>query len=159
MYCYFKCIDNTYIQNLVDKDPLPKYDRSDICFSLINEKEESSKVPSIVAKSEPRYVEKLPFEPLSPKREKKKKKRKRSKKGEGKVSRLKHVAPIEIVDYDSALDDMPMPICMIETLFGTNSNDHDWGEHDNFDIENVFGINSENDDVINCKLLVLSMFL
>jgi hypothetical protein len=147
VYCYFKCIDNTYIQNLVDEDPLPKYDRSDMCFILIYEKEKSSKISSIVAKSEPRYVEKLPFEPLPPKREKKKKKRKRSKEGEGKVSRLKHVAPIEIVDYDSELDDMPMPISMIEALFGTNSKDHDRDEHTSFDVENLFGINSESNDV------------
>jgi hypothetical protein len=54
---------------------LPKYDRSDLCFNLINKKEESSKFSSIISVNKPDYVEKLPFKPLPPKEVKKKKKR------------------------------------------------------------------------------------
>jgi hypothetical protein len=32
----------------------------------------------------------------------------------------------------------------------TYSSDHDWEKHTTFDIENLFGTNSENDDVHNC---------
>jgi hypothetical protein len=32
----------------------------------------------------------------------------------------------------------------------TYSSDHDWEKHTTFDIENLFGTNSENDDVNNC---------
>ena len=45
-----------------------------MCFDLINEKKESSKVSSIVSNNEPGYMEKLPFKPLPPKEKKKKKK-------------------------------------------------------------------------------------
>jgi hypothetical protein len=45
-----------------------------MCFALINEKEEPSKVSSIVSVNKPGYVEKLPFKPL-PLKEGKKKKR------------------------------------------------------------------------------------
>jgi hypothetical protein len=44
-----------------------------MCFVLINEKEESSKVSSIVSDNKPGYVEKLSFEPLPLKVGKKKK--------------------------------------------------------------------------------------
>jgi hypothetical protein len=43
-----------------------------MCFALINEKEESSKVSSIVSVNKPGYMEKLPFKPLPFKEEKKK---------------------------------------------------------------------------------------
>jgi hypothetical protein len=46
-----------------------------MCFVLINEKEESSKVSSIIFVNKPGYVEKLPFKPLPPKEKKKKKRR------------------------------------------------------------------------------------
>ena len=84
-------------------------------------------------------MEKLPFKPLPPK-EKMKKKR-RSKRREENVSSPKHVALIIVVADESVLDDEPMPI--------TYSSDHDWGKHTTFDIENLFGTNSENDDVNN----------
>ena len=32
----------------------------------------------------------------------------------------------------------------------TYSSDHDWEKHTTFDIENIFGTNSENDDINNC---------
>ena len=32
----------------------------------------------------------------------------------------------------------------------TYSSDHDWEKHTTFHIENLFGTNSENDDVNNC---------
>jgi hypothetical protein len=32
----------------------------------------------------------------------------------------------------------------------TYSSDHDWERHTTFDIENLLGTNSENDDVNNC---------
>ena len=85
-------------------------------------------------------MEKLPFKPLPPK-EKKKKKKRRSKRREETVFSPKHVAPIIVFD-ESELDDVPMPI--------TYSSDHDWEKHTTFDIENLFGTNSENDDINNC---------
>jgi hypothetical protein len=51
------------------------------------------------------------------------------------------VAPIIVFD-ESELDDVPMHV--------TYSSDHDWEMHGTFDIENLFGTNSENDDVNNC---------
>jgi hypothetical protein len=48
-----------------------------MCFVLINEKEESSKVYSIISVNKSGYVEKLPFKPLPLKEEKKKKKKKK----------------------------------------------------------------------------------
>jgi hypothetical protein len=48
-----------------------------MCFALINEKEEPSKVSSIVSVNKPGYVEKLPFKPLPLKEGKKKKRSKR----------------------------------------------------------------------------------
>jgi hypothetical protein len=110
---------------------LPSYDRTNICFHLINREEESSKVSSVVSISKPDYVEKLAFKPLSPKEEGKKKKR--SKWREQTVSSLKHVA--SIIDYDDfELDDVLMPV--------TYFSDYDWEKHSNFDIEYLFGTNS-----------------
>jgi hypothetical protein len=108
-------------------------------FVLINEKEESSKVSSIISVNKPGYVEKLPFKPL-PLKEGKKKKR-RSKRREEMVSSPKHVAHIIVFD-ESELDVVPMLV--------TYSSDHDWEKHTTFDIENLLGTNSENDDVNNC---------
>ena len=145
LYCVKDCHANTYIQNIVKDDALPNYDRTNMCFDLINEKEESSKVSSIVCDKKPGYVENLPFKPLPPKEEgnkKKKKKKKRSKRREEKVSSPKYVSPIIVVADDSELDDEPMPVTYIS--------DHDWEKHTTFDIENLFGTNSENDDVNNC---------
>jgi hypothetical protein len=148
LYCFDNCRANTYIQNVIKDDALPNYDRTNMCFVLINEKEESSKVSSIVSVNKPGYVEKLPFKPLLPKEGKKKK---RSKRREETVSSPKHVAPIIVFD-ESELVDVPMPI--------TYSSDHDWEKHSTYDIENLYGTNSENDEVNNCcVLLVLSMFL
>jgi hypothetical protein len=112
-----------------------------MCFVLINEKEESSKVSSIVSISKPGYVEKLPFKPL-PLKEGNKKKKRRSKRREETISSPKHVAPIIVFTDESELDDVPMPV--------TYSSDHDWEKHSTFDIENLFGTNSENDGVNNC---------
>jgi hypothetical protein len=112
-----------------------------MCFVLINEKEESSKVSSIVSDNKPGYVEKLPFKPL-PLQEGKKKKKRRSKRREETLSSHKHVAPIIVFADESELDDVPMPI--------TYSSDHDWEKHTTFDIENLWGTNFENDDVNNC---------
>jgi hypothetical protein len=111
-----------------------------MCFVLINEKEESSKVSSIISVNKPGYVEKLPFKPLPPK-EGGKEKKMMSKRREEMVSSPKHVAPIIVFD-ESKLDDVPMPV--------TYSSDHDWEKHTTFDIENLFGTNSKNDDVNNC---------
>ena len=95
-----------------------------MCFVLINDRDESSQVSSIVSNNKPGYVEKLHFKPLPPKEGKKKKKR--SKKREETVFSPKHVAPIIVVADESELDDEPMPI--------TYSNDHDWEKHTTFDI-------------------------
>jgi hypothetical protein len=149
LYCVKDCRANTYIQNIIKEDALPNYDRSDLCFDLINKKEESSKVSSVVSVNKPDYVEKLPFKPLPPKegkknkkkKKKKKKKKMMSKRREETVSSPKHVAPIIVFD-ESELDDVVMPVTYIS--------DHDWEKHSTFDIKNLFGTNSENDEVNNC---------
>jgi hypothetical protein len=143
LYCVKDCRANTYIQNVIKEDALPKYDRSDLCFNFINKKEESSKISSIIFVNKLDYVEKLPFKPLPPKEEKKKKKKKkkRSKRREETVSSPKHVAPIIVFD-ESKLVDVLMPITYIS--------DHDWEKHSTFDIENLFGTDSENYEVNNC---------
>jgi hypothetical protein len=138
LYCVKDCLANTDIQNVIKYDVLPNYDRTNMCFVLINEKEESSRVSSIVSVNKPGYVEKLPFKPLPPKEGKKKKKR--SKRREETVSSPKHVAPIIVFD-ESELDDVPMPV--------TYSSDHDWEKHTTFDIKNLFGTSSENYEVNN----------
>jgi hypothetical protein len=138
LYCVNDCHANTYIQYIIKDDALPNYDRTNMCFGLINEKEESSKVSSIVSINKPGYVEKLPFKPLPPKEGKKKKRSKRRKET---VSSPKHIAPIIVFD-ESELDDVPMPV--------TYSSDHDWEKHSTFDIENLYGTNSKNDEVNNC---------
>jgi hypothetical protein len=144
-YCVKDCCTNTYIQNVIKYDALPKYDRSDLCFHLINIKEESSKVSSVVSVNKPDYVEMLPFKPLPPKEEKKKKKKKKKKKRckrrDETVSSPKHVAPIIGFD-ESELDDVLMSVTYIS--------DHDWEKHSTFDIENIFGTDSENYEVNNC---------
>jgi hypothetical protein len=71
LYCVKDCRTNTYIQNIIKEDALPKYNRSNLCFHLINREEEFSKVSSVVSVSKPDYVEKLPFRPLPPKEESK----------------------------------------------------------------------------------------
>jgi hypothetical protein len=138
LYCVKDFHANTYIQNVIKDDALLKYDRTNMCFVLINEKEESSKVSSIVSINKPEYMEKLPFKPLPPKEGKKKK---RSKKREETVSSPKHVAPIIVFD-ESELDDVAMPVTYIS--------DHDWEKHSTFDIENLFDTDSKNYVVNNC---------
>ena len=119
-----------------------------MCFVLINEKEESSKVSSIVSDNKPGCVEKLPFKPLPPKEKKKKTKKGRSKRTEETVFSPKHVAPIIVLADESELDDIPMPV--------TYSSDHDWEKHTTFDIENLFGTNSENDNVNHfCTIITI----
>jgi hypothetical protein len=86
-------------------------------------------------------VEKLPIKPLPPKEVKKKKKRGRSKRREKMVSSPKHIAPIIVFD-ESELDDVLMSVTYIS--------DHDWQKHSTFDIENLFGTDSENYEVNNC---------
>jgi hypothetical protein len=132
LYCVDNCHANTYIQNVIKDEALPKYDRTNMCFVLINEKEESSKVSSIISVNKPGYVEKLPFKPLPLKEDKKKK---RSKRREETISSPKHVAPIIVFADESELDDVHMPV--------TYSSDHDWEKHTTFDFENLFGTNSE----------------
>jgi hypothetical protein len=146
LYCFDNGHANTYIQNIIKDEALQKYDMTNMCFVLINEKAESSKVSSIICDKKPRYVEKLPFKALPLKEEKKKKKKKkkkrRSKRREETVSSPKHVAPVIVFADESELDDIPMPV--------TYSSDHDWEKHTTFDIENLFGTNSENYDINNC---------
>jgi hypothetical protein len=108
LYCIKDCRANTYIQNVIKHDVLPSYDRTNICFHLINREEESSKVSFVVFVSKPDYVEKMPFKSLPPKGESKKS----SKRREETVSSPKHVAPI--IDYDNSdLDDALMPITYV----------------------------------------------
>jgi hypothetical protein len=49
LYFVDNCHANNYIQNVIKDDALPKYDRTNMYFVLINEKEESSKVSSVVS--------------------------------------------------------------------------------------------------------------
>jgi hypothetical protein len=77
LYCVKDCRANTYIQNVIKEDALPNYDRSDLCFYLINKKQESSKVSPVISVNKPYYVEKLPFKPLPPKEVRKKKSKRR----------------------------------------------------------------------------------
>jgi hypothetical protein len=109
LYCVDNCHTNTYIQNVIKDEALPKYDRTNMCFAFINEKEESSKVSSIVSHNKPGYVEKFPFKPL-PLKEGKKKNKRRSKRREEMISSPKHVAPIIVFADESKLDDVPMPV-------------------------------------------------
>src|SRR4051812_1967303 len=110
-----------------------------MCFDLINEKEDSSKVSSIVSNNKPGYVEKLPFKTLPPKD---KEKKKRSKRREETVCSPKNVTPTIVFADESELDDVPMPVTYIS--------DHDWENNTTFDIENLFGTNYENDNINNC---------
>jgi hypothetical protein len=84
LYCVKDCLANTYIQNVIKEDALPKFDRDDFCFYLINKKEESSKVSSVVSVSKPDYVEKMPFKSLPPKGEVRRVRIRRGVKGERK---------------------------------------------------------------------------
>src|SRR3954452_9293911 len=118
VHCVDKSRSNPYLEKIIKDVPLPKYERTDTCFNLINEREESSQVSSIVSK--PGYVVELPFMSLPPKE-----KKKRSKKREETVSSPKHVAPIIVVADESELDDMPMLV--------TYTRNHDWEEHTTFD--------------------------
>jgi len=78
--CHLHCVENlranTYIQNIIEDETLPNYDRTHVSFMLINEKEESSKVSSVVSFNKAEYEEKHPLKPLPPKE---KKNRRRSK--------------------------------------------------------------------------------
>src|SRR4051812_18842688 len=98
LYCIDNCHSNTYIQNIIKNDTLPKYDRTNMCFIDINEKEESSKVSSIVSNDKTEYVEKLPFPPKDEEKNKNKKKQ-RWKKKKKTVSYPKPVAPWEITFF------------------------------------------------------------
>jgi hypothetical protein len=49
LYCVKDCLANTYIQNVIKEDALPKFDRDDFSFYFINKEEESSKVSSVVS--------------------------------------------------------------------------------------------------------------
>src|SRR6266480_39557 len=74
-YCVNNCHTNTYIQNIIRDDTLPIYDRTNMCFVLINKEEESSQASSIVSVNNTGYVERPPFKPLPPKEKKKRKKK------------------------------------------------------------------------------------
>jgi hypothetical protein len=58
LYCVKNCLANTYIQNVIKEDALPKFHRDDFCFDRINKEEKSSKVSYVVPVSKPDYVEK-----------------------------------------------------------------------------------------------------
>jgi hypothetical protein len=100
LYCVDNCHANTCIKNIIKDETLPNYDRTNMCFGFINEKEKSSKVSSIVSVNKPGYVEKLPFKPL-PLKEGNKKKKERSKRREETVSFPKNVAPIIVFADES----------------------------------------------------------
>ncbi|KAK1663167.1 hypothetical protein QYE76_051326 [Lolium multiflorum] len=130
--------------------------RTAMCFKLINEKKESSKVSSIVSGNKAGYVEKPLIKPLPPKEgneEKKKKRTKKKKKKKGNkkkevttcprvyevtIGNRKYVAPNDYYDNESEYDDLPMPC--------THVSDHDLEEHTIFDIGNLFGTDYESND-------------
>src|SRR3954467_3669591 len=99
LHCVDKSHSNPYLEKNIKDVPLPKYERTDTCFTLMNKREESSQVSSIVSK--PGYMVELAFMPLPPKEGKKKKKR--SKRREEKVSSARYVSP-RAVAYDYELD-------------------------------------------------------
>ena len=46
LYCVNNCHANTYIQNIIkDGTTLPKYERTNVCFTLINEKRGNNILP------------------------------------------------------------------------------------------------------------------
>src|SRR4051812_7740607 len=141
LHCVHKIRNNPYLEKNIKDVALPKYERTDTCFTLINEREESSQASSIVSK--PGYAVEIPFMPLPPKE----KKKRRSKRREEKVSSPRYVSP-KAVAYDSELDDEPMPITYIS--------DHDWEKHTTFDIENLFGVDYENDDCYTISTIHVS---
>ena len=100
---------------------LPKYERANVCLTLINEKEESSRVSSIVSNNKPGYVEKPPFKPLPP--EKGKKKKRRSKRIEEKVSSPKHLAPIIVAADESEFENDDVINCYTISTIHVPSND------------------------------------
>ncbi|KAK1642522.1 hypothetical protein QYE76_060327 [Lolium multiflorum] len=126
-----------------------------VCFELINEKEESSQVSSIVSGNKSGYMEKLPFKPLPPKggNEEKKKKRGKKKKEvmayprvyEITIGNRKYVAPNDYYDNESEYNDLPMPFTYIS--------DHDLEGHTTFDTENLFGTDYESNDVSTIHVL------
>ena len=56
LYCVNNCHANTYIQDIISDRTLPKYDRTNMCFDLINEREKFSQASSIVSNNKPGYV-------------------------------------------------------------------------------------------------------
>ena len=149
-YCVDKSHTNAYIEKIIKDVALPKYERTDTCFTLINEREESFQVSSVVPNNKPGYMVKLPFKPLPPKEGKKKKKR-RSKRREETISSPKHVAPVIVVADESELDDVPMPV--------TYSSDHDW-ENTLLLILKIFWVPILKMMILTIViLLILSMFL
>jgi hypothetical protein len=93
LYCVDNCHTNTYIKNVIKDEALPNYDRTNMCFVLINEKEESSKVSSIVSVNKLGYVEKLPFKPL-PLKEGRRRRRRTSRRREGVKGERKWYLPL-----------------------------------------------------------------
>ena len=168
LYCVVNCHKNDYISKIRKEGTLPKY--KNVSYISANKKESFSQVSPIVSNDKPGYVEKLHLQPLPPKVKKKKKKRrrKRSEKEEEWVSTWhEHIPPINFYPNDCKFKEEGEVYCLNyhldDTSVGTIEDDFDydmhvtycdWENDDNatYDLENLFGTNSESDDMESSKL-------
>ena len=168
LYCVVNCHENDYISKIRKEGTLPKY--KNVSYISTNKKQSFSQVSPIVSNDKPGYVEKLSLQPLLPKVKKKKKKRrrKRSKKEEEWVSTWpEHIPRIDFYPNEQKIMEDGELDCIhyypdVKSV-GTIEDDlyydmHvtycDWEDGDNatYDLENLFGTNSENDDMESSKL-------
>src|SRR4051812_21733971 len=162
-------MENDYISKIRKEVTLPKY--KNISYISTNKKESFSQISPIVYNDKAGYVEKFHLQPLPPKVKKKKKKRrrKRSKKEEEWVSTWpEHIPRIKIYpNGHKFLEDGELDCIHYypdDNFIGTIEDDFDydmhvtfcdWENDDNatYDLENLFGTNSESDDMESSKLV------
>src|SRR3954471_20928881 len=168
LYCVVNCHENDYISKIRKEGTLPKY--KNVSYISTNKKESFSQVSPIVSNYKPGYVEKHHLQPLPPKVKKKKNKRrrKRRKKEEEWVSTWpEHIPRINFypngykfmedgeLDFIHYYPDVKS-VGTIEDDFDYDMHVTycDWEDNDNatYDLENLFGANSENDDIESSKL-------
>src|SRR3954463_9640642 len=168
LYCVVNCHENDYISKIIKEGTLPKY--RNVSYISTKKKESFSQVSPIVSNDKPGYVDKLHLQPLPPKMKKKKKKRrrKRSKKEEEWVSTWpEHIPPInfypngckskeegEVYCLNYHLDDTSVSTIEDDFDYDMHVTYCDWENDDNatYDLENLFGTNSESDDMESSKL-------
>src|SRR4051812_27993023 len=66
LYCVVNCHDNDYIIQIIKEGTLSKFKK--VSYVSTNKTESFSQVSPIVSNDEPEYVEKLPLQPLPPKK-------------------------------------------------------------------------------------------